>query len=341
MTRSKEAIHALAATDPLNAYTRAGYAQELRVSGRNLVGTCPFHADDDPSFCVTRSGEYAGRWKCFGCGLGGDLIAFYQRLHRGSFSEALTALNALLGGSVFPERVRPSKFRQQGKAAQPAPVDPIPQTIAQQCHQELLRRPKALDWLIRRKGLPAWILGDALIGYSEGHWREPRFTIPVPCGDAEAFSDIRGYRPNPKPGQPKMLPWERGRGGPVIYPWPWAKEADEIVWCEGEIDALNLIARGVVAVTATCGVDGAVGKGLAIPDLSGKTVCVLGDHDSAGERLSDKLPARLYAAGAVEVMRLKWPDAFPDGTPLPKGYDLSDWCADGATAEDVWRLIHG
>lgn len=342
-----EAIHHLAAADPVNAYARVGYADELTGEGSNFVGTCPFHAESDPSFCISRSGDHAGRWKCFGCGSRGDLIDFYRRLHGATFREAIVALGQLFGLTAPSTSARcahkaDANLRPQERTP-PSTPDPLPASHAKECHKQLLQRPKALDWLTRRKGLPAWIVEDALIGYSVDHWREARFTIPIPyldCSD-NTFRDIRGYRPNPGPRQPKMLPWGAGRGTPTVYPWPWVCGNDELVWCEGEIDALNLIGRGMAAVTATCGVDGAVGQSLVMPNMAGKTVYVLGDHDAAGQRLTEKLPERLYDAGAVRVVRLQWPGNFPDGRPLPKGYDLSDWCADGATSEDVWRLIRG
>ena len=41
-------------------------------NGNVWQGKCPFHNDDTPSFTVWENGT----WKCFGCGVGGDLINF-------------------------------------------------------------------------------------------------------------------------------------------------------------------------------------------------------------------------------------------------------------------------
>jgi len=213
--------------------------------------------------------------------------------------------------------------------------------VADECHQALLQAPRALAFLCERKGLPEWIVHAAKLGLARDHWRETRFTIPIPFADGrDGYRDIRGYRPNPGPKAPKVLPWSPGRGA-TVYPWPWVRGGQRLVWCEGELDALNLIGRGLYAVTATNGVQGATSNGLAIPDLHGKHFYVIGDHDPAGDQLGEKLPARLYAAGAKTVTVLRWPETAPDGQPLPRGFDLSDWCAAGATEADAWRLVFG
>lgn len=332
----KQAIHDRAAADPEGTYRLAGYPGELKRSGHNLTGPCPFHADRDPSFAVALTGDHAGTFKCFGCGAGGDVIAFHQRLHQVPFPESLARLGELLKATTAgPIRPAPSS-----RPAAPPPPDPepIPAEVAEECHRRLLESPKALAYLRESKGLPEWVACSANLGLSKDHWRETRFTIPIPYMDGrEGYRDIRGYRPG---GDPKMLPWSTGRGG-TVFPWPWVCRGTRLVWCEGELDALNMIGRGLFACTATNGVQGATSAGLVLPDLRGKEVFVIGDHDPAGEQLAEKLPPRLYAAGAKQVTVLRWPDTGPDGRDLPRGFDLSDWCAAGATEADAWRLVFG
>ena len=50
---------------------------EIRQRGRELVMCCPFHDDHHPSLRVNVS---RGLWYCDPCGVGGDGIAFIQRL---------------------------------------------------------------------------------------------------------------------------------------------------------------------------------------------------------------------------------------------------------------------
>lgn len=334
-------IHAAAASDPLGTYLRAGYPGELKRSGHNLTGPCPFHADRDPSFAVTLEGEHAGQWKCFGCGAGGDLIAFYQRRHACGFLETLTALGDLLGLAGGTPTDRPhTSHHEHPKAPQQPPPDPepIPESVALKCHRHLMTDGQALGWLTKAKGLPVDVIRQMAVGLSRDHWRESRFTIPIPFADGrEGYRDIRGYRPA---GDPKMLPWAKGRGAATVYPWPWVRGSSWFVWCEGELDALNLIGRGIPALTATCGVDGAVGDGLTLPDLTGRTVYVLGDADPAGERLILALPDKLKAAGAAAVTRLRWPATLPNGEPVPEHCDPSDVVSRcGLSDEDLWGWL--
>ncbi|WP_062464455.1 DNA primase [Demequina soli] len=55
----------------------------------SLKGLCPFHDERSPSFHVRPT---AGRWHCFGCGEGGDVIEFVMRMDGLPFAEAVEYL---------------------------------------------------------------------------------------------------------------------------------------------------------------------------------------------------------------------------------------------------------
>jgi DNA primase len=61
----------------------------LRPSGASFKGLCPFHTEKTPSFHVNPSRQF---YKCFGCGVGGDVIAFLMAIESVTFPEALEAL---------------------------------------------------------------------------------------------------------------------------------------------------------------------------------------------------------------------------------------------------------
>jgi len=61
----------------------------LKKVGRNYVGLCPFHAETKPSFTVSEEKQL---FRCFGCGVGGDVIGFYMRVNGLSFGEAVREL---------------------------------------------------------------------------------------------------------------------------------------------------------------------------------------------------------------------------------------------------------
>ncbi|UUZ48645.1 CHC2 zinc finger domain-containing protein [Massilia sp. B-10] len=63
----------------------------LKKSGKDLIGTCPFHEDGEPSLVVTPSKNL---WHCFGCQSGGDAIAWVMKLRGVSFRHAVELLHA-------------------------------------------------------------------------------------------------------------------------------------------------------------------------------------------------------------------------------------------------------
>jgi len=67
----------------------------LRAAGPgSLKGLCPFHDEKSPSFNVR---PVVGAWHCFGCGEGGDVISFVQKVEHLTFAEAVERLASKLG----------------------------------------------------------------------------------------------------------------------------------------------------------------------------------------------------------------------------------------------------
>ena len=78
----------------------------LRNAGTgSMKGLCPFHDEKSPSFTVRES---AGTFHCFGCGEGGDVVAFVQKVDGLTFVEAVERLAARLGMEVRREEGGPS-----------------------------------------------------------------------------------------------------------------------------------------------------------------------------------------------------------------------------------------
>ena len=67
----------------------------LRTAGiGSMKGLCPFHDEKTPSFHIR---PQLGQWHCFGCGEGGDVISFVQKIDHLSFVEAVETLAARYG----------------------------------------------------------------------------------------------------------------------------------------------------------------------------------------------------------------------------------------------------
>lgn len=71
----------------------------LKRRGRNLVGLCPFHAEKTPSFNVY---PQSGSFYCFGCGSGGDIITFVEKIENLDYIESVKLL-AQKAGISMPE----------------------------------------------------------------------------------------------------------------------------------------------------------------------------------------------------------------------------------------------
>ena len=73
------------------------YVQLRRAGADSLKGICPFHDEKSPSFHVRPN---HGHFHCFGCGEGGDVYAFLQKIEHVSFVEAVELLADRTGYAV-------------------------------------------------------------------------------------------------------------------------------------------------------------------------------------------------------------------------------------------------
>ena len=76
----------------------------LRKAGGTYKGICPFHQENTPSFTVTPA---RGTFKCFGCGEGGDAIAFVEKMEQVDFVGAIEALAQRFGVQIEYEETSP------------------------------------------------------------------------------------------------------------------------------------------------------------------------------------------------------------------------------------------
>lgn len=82
---------------------------KLKRSGSGYVGLCPFHNEKSPSFSVNPARQM---YKCFGCGVGGNVITFLMEYENYSFPEAMQSL-AERAGIELPKTEMSAEQRRQ------------------------------------------------------------------------------------------------------------------------------------------------------------------------------------------------------------------------------------
>ena len=73
----------------LNIHDVISQYVNLKRSGANYTACCPFHDEKTPSFVVSTAKSI---FKCYGCGIGGDVITFIQNIESLSFYEAIKVI---------------------------------------------------------------------------------------------------------------------------------------------------------------------------------------------------------------------------------------------------------
>lgn len=81
-------IDAIKAAIDLRVYIQS-QGIKLTKAGLQWRGLCPFHKEKTPSFYVHQDKQM---WHCKGCGLGGDLFSFVERLEGVQFRQAVRIL---------------------------------------------------------------------------------------------------------------------------------------------------------------------------------------------------------------------------------------------------------
>jgi DNA primase len=85
---------------------------QLRRAGARLKGLCPFHSEKTPSFTVDPGQNY---FHCFGCGEGGDVFDFVQKVSGLTFTEAVEQLARRTGFTLHYEDLTPGQKRALGE----------------------------------------------------------------------------------------------------------------------------------------------------------------------------------------------------------------------------------
>ncbi|HEY0452720.1 DNA primase [Actinophytocola sp.] len=141
------------------------YVSLRRAGGGALKGLCPFHDEKTPSFNVRST---HGTFHCFGCGEGGDVIAFLMKIDHLSFVEAVERLAERTGVQLTYEGGAPT--RQKDKGTRTRLVDA--HRAAAEFYAEQLHTPdavKAREFLAER-GFDQAAAATFGCGYAPAGW---------------------------------------------------------------------------------------------------------------------------------------------------------------------------
>jgi DNA primase len=141
---------------------------QLRKTGANFVGLCPFHAEKSPSFNVSPTKQF---YHCFGCGKSGDAIRFLMEHAGMNFVEATKELAGEYGMEVPEEDVSPAERERAQKAREKHnTITDVLEKAGEAYRKHLRNSPRAIDYL-KGRGLTGEIAKKFGLGYAPEGWR--------------------------------------------------------------------------------------------------------------------------------------------------------------------------
>lgn len=329
-----------------------GQYTQLRSTGSNFMGRCPFpdHNDKTASFSVSEDKQL---YNCFGCKKSGNIFSFLQVFNGYTFPEAIEFL-ARRANIALPERdedPREKRFRETREN-----VLSLNRLAASYFANSFEKLPEtnAVRVYAQKRGLTREIVETFQVGFSPDEWqgltnvmraRRIDLTIGEQAGllkksnrtTGESHYDLfRGRLMFPivstsgdvlgfggrilGDGEPKYLNspetpvFHKGR---VLYGLDvtarFIRSQDEAIIVEGYMDAVALYGAGLKNVAAILGTAFTPDHGKLIRRMTPNVVMLL-DGDRAGIQGAERsLPALLAA------------DIRPRGVILPEGMDPDDF----------------
>lgn len=320
-----------------------GRRVELKQSGKNLVGLCPFHSEKTPSFTVNPEKQF---YHCFGCQTGGNVINFVMETENLSFREAVIKLAQDKGIPVPAVSARQEKQEEERDK-----LRSINELAARYYYRNLRTEAgKEARAYLERRGINSRLARTFYLGYATEEWDGlARFleTQGVDLKDAEeaglVFMGKRGYIDrfrgrimfpicdhlgrflgfggrSTKEGQPKYLNTGQTlvfNKSYILYGLNWSKDEikaqDQVVIVEGYTDLISLYAAGVKNAAASLGTAFTEAHAKLLKRFCSQAVLAF-DGDSAGQRAAWRGMETLHQSGLqVKVASLEEgqdPDTF-------------------------------
>jgi DNA primase len=340
----------------------------LRRSGANrYMGLCPFHNEKSPSFTVHVVHQF---YKCFSCGVSGDVVKFVQEKEGLSFYEALKSLSERYGipmpkrsgyadedsklrGALLAmheqaeETFRANLKSPAGEAARSYIVKRglAPETVEHFGLGYSDRSGRALVRLFEQRGFPvAQMEESGLVGKRQDGSLYDRFRnrlmFPIhnESGKIIAFGG-RALSPDDEPkylNSPETPIYKKSH---VLYNLHRAKESvrkdDRVILVEGYMDAIGVTAAGFRNVVASCGTALTTQQVQAVKRHSHR-IGVNFDPDAPGANAAERSIDLLLAEGMqVRIVELDG-DLDPDEYCKERGSAAYQERLDGAKGYFYW-----
>ena len=136
-----------------------GRSVNLKRSGSNYKGVCPFHNEKTPSFVVSEDKQI---FTCFGCGQSGDVISFVEKYYNLSFQEAIEKL-----ASEYNIELKSGEFKNEKKKDV---MYNINAEAARFFFEQMRTTENPAYKYIRRRGISDQTIVKFGIGYAPDSW---------------------------------------------------------------------------------------------------------------------------------------------------------------------------
>lgn len=289
---------------------------QLKKTGKNYMGLCPFHAEKTPSFSVSPEKQI---FHCFGCGKGGNVFTFIMEVEGLSFLEAVRHLAERAGIPVEGVAASAGPSKREEARTWMLKAHRLVAQLYQHVLWERKEGEKALAYL-RKRGFRPETIKAFQLGYApESRDFVTRFLakrrFPLPLmekagllakgdGKEEYFDRFRGRIIFPiwdhqgqivgfggrllGDGQPKYLNSPDTlifRKSKQLFNFHGAKQAirssQTVVLLEGYADVITAYQAGLFNVTATLGTALSEGQAKLIKRFASKVI-ICYDGDEAG-----------------------------------------------------------
>src|SRR6476469_9054750 len=152
-----------------------GRSVQLKKTGANFAGLCPFHAEKSPSFTVSPSKQF---YHCFGCGKNGNAIGFLMDNGGMGFVEAVKDLAGEYGLEIPEDNTAPQdRERAAQQREKQATLTDVLEKAGDAYRKQLKSSPRAVDYL-KGRGLSGEVAKQFGLGYAPEGWRSLASVFP-------------------------------------------------------------------------------------------------------------------------------------------------------------------